>query len=195
MGTFVGLVGLGRAPGISHPNRVGASVRVPAVGIVPPAVGAPATATTGGTLAAGTYYYRVTAIDAQGRESAASAQVSQVTTGATSTVTVNWTNVPGAASYRVYRGTTDGFTTGVWFADAGTPFVDTGTAGTAGSVSRVTPDASLVPTVLKAGIVTIVDLDNTKVRQALGHHRAIGQYAVAAVNNRTAAGVTLPANS
>lgn len=55
-----------------------------------PTAGAPSTATTGGTLAAGTYSYRVTAITAIG-ETRGSLELLQTTTGATSTVTVNWT--------------------------------------------------------------------------------------------------------
>lgn len=59
------------------------------------------TATTGGTLAAGTYYYRVTAINAVG-ETLPSTETSQVTTGTTSTVTVNWGAVVGATGYKIY---------------------------------------------------------------------------------------------
>jgi hypothetical protein len=58
-------------------------------------------ATTGGTLAAGTYYYRVSAIDAYG-ETLASAEISVTTTGTTSTVTVNWSAVAGATGYKIY---------------------------------------------------------------------------------------------
>src|SRR3546814_14212533 len=61
-----------------------------------------ATATTRGTIAAGTHYYRVSALDGAGGETLASAETSQVTTGATSTVTVNWTKVTGATGYKVY---------------------------------------------------------------------------------------------
>ncbi len=63
------------------------------------------TSTTGGTLAAGTYYYRITATNAWG-ETLASTETSRVTTGATSTVTVNWVPIPGATGYKIYgRGT------------------------------------------------------------------------------------------
>src|SRR3546814_18846004 len=50
----------------------------------------------------GTHYYRVSALDGAGGETLASAETSQVTTGATSTVTVNWTKVTGATGYKVY---------------------------------------------------------------------------------------------
>lgn len=69
-----------------------------------------ATATTGGTLAAATYMYKVSAIIARVGEINVSAEVSQVTTGATSTVTLSFTPPVGyeagtAISYKVYRTT------------------------------------------------------------------------------------------
>jgi hypothetical protein len=101
---------------------------------------ATSTSTTLGTLAAATYYYRVSAVVARFGEIGASAEVSQVTTGATSTVTLTFStpaNLPDAASpvlYKVYRstsagtesliGTVDAFdTTGV----AVTSIIDNGT--------------------------------------------------------------------
>lgn len=66
------------------------------------------TSTTGGTLAAATYYYRITAIDARGVESLGSVQASIITTGTTSTTTLTFAPAPGAVSYRVYRSTTSG---------------------------------------------------------------------------------------
>ncbi len=60
-----------------------------------------ATVTTGGTLAAATYYYRISATNAFG-ETLASTETSVVTTGATSLVRVRWTVVPGATGYKVY---------------------------------------------------------------------------------------------
>lgn len=59
------------------------------------------TATTGGTLAAGTYSYRVAAKNSFGRTLASTA-TTQATTGATSTVTVNWGAVTGATGYDVF---------------------------------------------------------------------------------------------
>ncbi len=75
------------------------------------AMGAPtqnntSTSTSGGTLAATTYYYKITAIDSVGGETLPSAEKSQVTTGAASTVTLSWVPVTGASGYKIYRGTT-----------------------------------------------------------------------------------------
>lgn len=92
-----------------------------------------ATATTGGTLAAGTYVYTTTGV-VNGVESAASATGSQVTTGSTSTVTVTAATVSGATSYRFY-----GRTAGNQFfmkEQASNVFTDTGS---------ITPNASVVP--------------------------------------------------
>jgi hypothetical protein len=67
-----------------------------------------ATATTGGSLAAGTYKYVVSAVIARVGEIVASAEVSQTTTGSASTVTLSFTPPAGfengtAISYKVYR--------------------------------------------------------------------------------------------
>jgi hypothetical protein len=67
------------------------------------------TATTGGTIAAGTYPVVVTAVSGFG-ESVISNNTSQVTTGSTSTITVNVTTEPAGSigRYRVYVGTAGG---------------------------------------------------------------------------------------
>ena len=72
-----------------------------------PVQSASSTATTGGTIAAGTYYYKITSITAAG-ESTGSNEISQATTGTTSTVTLNWTAATNATGYKIYRGTTAG---------------------------------------------------------------------------------------
>lgn len=69
-----------------------------------------ATATTGGVLAAATYRYSVSAVVARQGEIAASAEVTQTTTGATSTVTLSFSTPTGLDSslpilYKVYRST------------------------------------------------------------------------------------------
>ena len=68
--------------------------------MVPPAP-ALATATTGGTVAAGTYWVKVTAKNAQG-ETTASAASKIVTTGSTSTITITVFTVPNATQYNIY---------------------------------------------------------------------------------------------
>lgn len=84
---------------------------------------ATATATTGGTLAAGTYYYQVSAVIARQGETAVSAEVSQTTTGATSTNTLSFTPPTGLDGlqptlYKVYRSTATGTESLVGVVDA-----------------------------------------------------------------------------
>lgn len=91
------------------------------------------TSTTSGTLAAGTYGYRVTAFNQYG-ETTASATVSQITTGTTSTVTVSWTAMAGAIGYKVY-GRTGGSELLMQVIPAPvTSFVDRGVLGASGAL-------------------------------------------------------------
>jgi uncharacterized phage protein gp47/JayE len=62
---------------------------------------------TGGTLAAGTYYYVVTGL-VGGFETVVSNRVSATVAGATSSVALTWAALAGATAYRVYRGTVAG---------------------------------------------------------------------------------------
>ena len=113
-----------------------------------------ATSTTGGTLSNATYYYQVSAVVARFGEIAASTEVSQATTGTTSTVTLSFatpTGLPDNAApilYKVYRSTTtttetlvgvvDAFdTTGV----AVTSITDTGTNLLTNSAANTGPTA------------------------------------------------------
>ncbi|MFE4867726.1 hypothetical protein [Streptomyces sp. NPDC056682] len=112
------------------------------------------TATTGGTLAATTYYYQVSAVVARFGEISAATEVSQTTTGSTSTVTLSFStpsNLPDGASpilYKVYRGTATGAETLVGVVDAFdttgaavTSIVDTGTNLLTNSSGNTGPSA------------------------------------------------------
>lgn len=85
---------------------------------------APTTSTTGGSLAAATYYYVVTAFNRTG-EALKSNEVTRVTTGSTSTVSLSWSAVSGAMGYRVYRSTSTG-TENFLVETTATTFTDTG---------------------------------------------------------------------
>ena len=105
-----------------------------------------ATATTGGTLAAATYYYKVSAVVSRQGEIGVSAEVSQTTTGSTSTVTLSFSTPTGLDGlqpqlYKVYRSTATGTETFLGYVDGTvglgsdgvtpiltTSIVDTGTA-------------------------------------------------------------------
>jgi hypothetical protein len=108
------------------------------VGLVGPPVLVPST--TGGTLAGGTYYYVVTAIDVDGGETRAGPEAFCVVTGPQGSVPMSWSPPAGAqavVSYRVYRGTSPG-SESVYFTSATTSFTDTGAAGTSGTPPAVT---------------------------------------------------------
>jgi hypothetical protein len=82
-----------------------------------------ATATTGGTLAAATYYYQVVPVIARQGEIQASTEVSQATTGSTSTVTLSFSTPAGLDGsqpnvYKVYRSTGTGTETLLGYVDA-----------------------------------------------------------------------------
>jgi len=73
-----------------------------------PTSSAPSTATSGGTILAGTYYCKVIAIGPNGSRSVLSAEQTQITTGNASTITWNWGTVAGAVSFEVYVSDTTG---------------------------------------------------------------------------------------
>ncbi|MFE9127096.1 hypothetical protein ACFYOF_17025 [Streptomyces sp. NPDC007148] len=82
-----------------------------------------ATATTGGTLAANTYYYQIVPVIARQGEILPSAEVSQATTGSTSTVTLSFSTPAGLDGsqpnlYKVFRGTATGGETFLGYVDA-----------------------------------------------------------------------------
>lgn len=86
------------------------------------------TATTGGTIAAATNWILVTAVNANGETLAyggsSATAVSIVTTGTTSTVTMNIPRVPSATKYNVYVGTgsTQPANSAMWLQSATTQF-------------------------------------------------------------------------
>jgi hypothetical protein len=107
-----------------------------------PAQPGSSTSTTGGTLAAATYSYRVSKVR-NGVETQASTAKTQVTTGSTSTVTVTWTNDPLAQAYRVY-GRVGGTELLMATLPAGsTQFVDDGSVTPSGALPAALPANSL----------------------------------------------------
>jgi hypothetical protein len=89
----------------------------------------------------GTYRYKITAKDDEGNESDASA-VASVTVGAgrATHLTVSWTAVSGAASYRVYKETTEGSGVYGWIADAGPAAVSLTDTGMTAVTSDPAPE-------------------------------------------------------
>lgn len=106
-------------------------------GIVKPSGLAVTASATGGTLAAGSYFWVVTAITAAG-ETMASNEVTATLSGSTSSAALTWTLPAGATGAKVYRGTAAGAEdTLVATLGAVTTYTDTGAAG-----SAATPPAS-----------------------------------------------------
>lgn len=96
---------------------------------------------SGGSLASATYYYQVISVDGAGGTSVAGTEVNAAVTGPNGSVNLTWNAVTGAASYRIYRGTTSGGEN-VYYTSSTNSFTDTGAASTAGTVPS--PTASVV---------------------------------------------------
>lgn len=96
---------------------------------LPAMTGFTASATTGGSLGAGTYYYRVFSFDALGRPGIPGPETAVVVGGANNAVSMSWTAVPGADYYRVGKGTIQGATVSyiqtseITFSDIGQSFI------------------------------------------------------------------------
>lgn len=97
-------------------------------------------ASSGGTFAAGTYYWRITALNSRG-ETITSNEVSQTLT-ANQQQALTWGAVSGATGYKVYRGTAAGAENIlVTTLGAVTSYTDTGSAGTAATPPQVSTAA------------------------------------------------------
>lgn len=128
------------------------------------------TSTTGGTLAAGTYFWKCAALNSAG-ETLASNEVTATLTGTTSSQPLTCTSPAGTVSYAWYRGTAPG-AENVRYTTTVPSFTDTGAAGTTQSpvTSQTTATAVTVYlSVIKTGGAVG---DNT--------HRVISSYSLAA---------------
>lgn len=121
-----------------------------------PTLSPAATSPTGGSLAAGTYYYVVTALGDTG-ETIASNEVIATVTGSTSSVTLTWGNL--AKSYHVFRGTTSGGESKYFTVTNAYTFTDTGAAGTSGTPP--TSNTSYAGILYKNGSFVASGLDTT----------------------------------
>lgn len=88
-----------------------------------------ATIAAGGTLAATTYYYKVTALNAYG-ESTPGAEGSDTSASSNNTSSLTWTAVTGATSYNIYRGTVTNTENKLIGNSLTNSFSDTGFTGT-----------------------------------------------------------------
>jgi hypothetical protein len=140
---------------LSTQNAVVTSLIDAYISTLPSPIVVLATATTGGTLAAATYYYRVSATNDRG-ETLGSLETSIATTGSTSTVTLSWAAISKATGYKVYGRTTGAeqllatYSSGAWDSDP----VGTGT------ITLWVDDGSLSPSgALPEGDVLVRTLD------------------------------------
>jgi hypothetical protein len=118
IGTASPAVKLDVAGGINATGNVGLGVTSPpekltaAVGsnfaIYMSTPGSPAYSLgTGGSLS-GDYYYQIVALDGEGKVTMPGGELHVNVPGGSDAVTLNWSVVPGASSYRVYRGSSSG---------------------------------------------------------------------------------------
>jgi hypothetical protein len=94
------------------------------------------TSTSGGSIAAGTYYYMVSAVDALGNTTNSSPVATRATTGSTSSNTITFPTLPyGATGWNVYRSTspTFGNTTFIATGVTGATYVDVAASATSGT--------------------------------------------------------------
>lgn len=138
--------------------------------IAAPTLALGTTATTGGTFAAATYYWKVTA-KSSGGETLPSNEVT-ATIAANGTQTLSWPAVPGAASYNVYRGTAAGAENVLVINTTATTYTDTGASN----------NAATVPTVAGYGFPITVYLSIVKAGGTIGDgtHRVIHGYSLQA---------------
>jgi hypothetical protein len=99
----------------------------------------------GGSLAAGTYFWVVTALGPSG-ETLGSNEYTTTLAGGLSSVVFTWYAVPGATSYRVYRGTSAGGENGFYAPGNVLTYTDTNAGITNGSPPR--EGGGLVPNLL-----------------------------------------------
>lgn len=125
-----------------------------------PGIPGSSTAVSGGTLAAATYSYRLSAVIG-GIETQASTAKTQVTTGTTSTVTIDWTTIAastpynGATSFKVY-GRSAGSELLMGTVNMPTTiFTDTGSVTPSGALPAATTAISLRTFSPKATLTTI----------------------------------------
>jgi hypothetical protein len=123
---------------VKYAGRRGSTVAAPVLtlGVV---------TTTGGTFAAATYFWKITAVDAGGGESPVSNEITNAI-AINGTIAMSWAALTNAAAYKVYRGTATGAENKL-VATLGlvTSYIDTGTAGTTATLPTADTTGRAVP--------------------------------------------------
>lgn len=121
-----------------------------------------ATATTGGTIVADQYFFRVSPVTWDG-EQIACTEINVTTTGSTSTITLSFTAVENALFYKIYASDATGTETLVKIVSAFTYDTDGTPTGDVTSIvlttDPLTPDANSVPTHMQSDLP--LDRDGT----------------------------------
>jgi hypothetical protein len=93
---------------------------------------------SGGTLADGTYYYQIVAVDAFGNTTIGGTERSVVLSGGggLGSISLTWTATTNATSYRIYRGTASAGEN-VYYTSATNSYTDINAASTAGTLPTV----------------------------------------------------------
>jgi hypothetical protein len=116
-----------------------------------PATPTGAGSSSGGTLAAATYYAKIVAVDVNGQQTLPSTESSgTAVTGSTSSITWNWAAVPGATSYQIWYATASG-AQAAYYTSSTNSFVMTAAAGTAGTL----PVANRTGSIQTSGAATV----------------------------------------
>jgi hypothetical protein len=101
--------------------------------------------TTGGTFAAATYFWKITAVDAGGGESPVSNEITNAI-ALNGTIAMSWVALTNAVGYKIYRGTvTNTENKLVATLGAVTSYIDTGTAGTTATLPSADTTGRAVP--------------------------------------------------
>lgn len=102
---------------------------------------------TGGTLAAGTNFAKIVALDANGNVTAAGTESASVTTVLNGSIVWSWAAVPGAASYQIWVSATTG-TEANYYVSSTNSFTQIAPAasGTSGTIPSVNTTGGLIGT-------------------------------------------------
>jgi hypothetical protein len=144
-----------------------------------------ASAGTGGTFTAGTYYWKATWVNANGETVGSNELSASVAANGTQVITVN-TAPAGATNWKLYRGTTAGGESVLvaTTAAATTSYTDTGAAGTAGTVpttdstgrgTRLTINGTSAPTPKKSWVFDVFsDVARVRIVVPIGRVMDVG---------------------
>ena len=116
---------------------------------------------TGGTLTAATYYYKIVAVDVNGKTTGNGTEANTTTTGTTSSVGLTWTAIIGAYSYRIYQGTVTNTQT-KYFTSTTNSATDIGSGYTVTAIPNVSANTSAKSWINGSGLV-IPSLTTTNV--------------------------------